>query len=640
MAALAVGLPAGAEETLEVVVVSATRSEQPLEKTGTSVSVLTGDEIDRRQSPYLTDALAALPSLTINRTGSVGQTATVSIRGAEQGQTVTLIDGIRLNDPSDVSGGTLFGDLMVNNISRIEVLAGAQSALYGSDAIGGVVNILTRRGGDHTADIVASAEYGTYNTHRLNVAANGTIGAVEYGTAINEFATKGISSADSRNGNTESDGTHNVAATVNTRTHLDAAFSLDLRGYVSHAHTAFDDNYAWTAPYALSDSAAYSTDALYAGYAGINGDGFAGRFHNRVALIATTSDRDFYDSGSDSLHHNYAYTGAALRLEYQGTVEIETETELTFGAESERTTFTNDSFSSYAAATRIAGHKRITGGYAQLQHTLFDQLTLTGAVRYDDDEEFGNHTSSKFAAAWAIPGWDTTVRANYADGFKAPTLYQLYSAYSNPIASLKPEQAKAWEAGIDRRLFADKVTASLTYFERRNGDQIDFQNCYSAADAAGCPYRLSQYGYYVNTGRTMARGIEVAVAAALTDTLSLSLRYTNLSAYNRTTHLDLSRRPQDSAYAVATWSPLNALRVGTDVRFTGKRFNDASESTRLGAYASVGLFADYDIDARWQVFARIDNLTNDRTERVTGYGTPGLAASFGIRLRQSVDANR
>ncbi len=627
----AVVVPALAEPS-ETVVVSATRSAQKLEVTGTSLAVLSGEELTSRQTVMLTDALGMTPGIAVNRVGGAGQTATVSVRGAESGQTVALIDGIRLNDPSDVSGAVPFGDLLLNNTQRIEVLRGPQSTLYGSDAIGGVVDITTRRGGDRPFALAASVEGGSYASWRLNAAANGSVGRVDYGVALNDFGTNGISAANSRRGNAEADGYRNIGATINTRTRLVEGVSLDLRGYYTHAQTDYDDGYQWVAPYALTDSAAYDIHSLYAGYVGANADAFGGRLRNRLALIATSGTRDYYDSASDTEHLNYAYSSGSTRFEYQGTVDLDA-TQVTFGAESEAVSFVNESVYSYMAAERVSGGKTVTGGYGQVQQTLFDVLTLTAGVRYDHDGEFGGHTSTKIAAAWQVPEWNLTLRANYGDGFKAPTLYQLYSNYSNPIAKLKPETAKGWEAGVDKNWLDGRIAASLTYFERRNWNQIDFQTCYSAADAAGCAFRLTQYGYYVNIDRTKTSGVEVALSAALSDTLKLTANYTNMSAIDRTTGLDLARRPQETANVALFWHPLDALNLGASVNVTGKRFNDAANATKLGAFETAGVFADYALDDMWQVYGRIDNLFDDRTERVTYYGTPGISATFGIRAK-------
>jgi vitamin B12 transporter len=627
---LAAAAPAFAD-TVETVVVSASRSEQPLAETGVSISVLTGEDLAERQSVFLTDALAATPGLTVNRAGGPGQLATVSLRGAEQGQTVTLIDGIRLNDPSDVSGGSLYGDLVAANIERIEVLRGPQSTLYGGSAIGGVVNIVTRRGGDRPFALTASAEAGTQDSWRLNAAANGTAGGVEYGAALDYSGTKGISAADSRAGNREADGYRNLSATVNTRTHLADTISLDLRGYASRARSEFDDGY--DAAWAVADSAAYGTHSLYAGYAGLNGDFLGGRFKNHLALIGSFGKRDDYDSSYYDYDQplNYSYSGNASRIEYQGIFDADADTRIVFGAETELSGYRNANFTVYEADSFASGGKRISGGYGQIQHTLFDALTLTAGVRHDSDEEFGSHTSVKFAAAWQLPEWDTTLRANYGDGFKAPTLYQLYSPYSNPIAGLKPETARGWEAGIDKGFYNGRLQTSLTYFERRTKNQIDFQSCYSAADAPGCAYRLAQYGYYVNIGRTKAEGIEASLTAAITDTLRLTANYTNMSAIDRSSGLDLARRPHVMANAAVNWRPLPELNLSASANFIGKRFDDAAETVPLGAKPTVDLFGDYALDETWQLYGRIDNIFNDRTERIAHYGAPGIAASIGVR---------
>jgi vitamin B12 transporter len=625
--------PALADQPVETVVVSATRSEQKASLTGETVTVITGEDLATRQSVFLIDALQSVPGLAVNRTGGPGQIATVSIRGAATAQTVALIDGVRLNDPSEGSGSVLFGDLAANGVARIEVLSGAQSTLYGSDAIGGVVNILTRRGGDTPFALIAGAEGGSYQSWRLSAAANGTVARTEYGAAVSFAGSKGISAADSRLGNVESDGTRNISATLNTRTQLGEGVSLDLRGYYSHAHSQFDDNYGWTPPYAPADSAAYSINAFYGGYVGLNGDFLGGRFKNRLALIAIASKRDFYDSGSDTLHLNYGYDGGAVRLEYQGIVNLSDALEAIFGAESELTSFGNDSYYSYMPAERLGGRKRISGGYAEVQHTLFETLTLTGGVRIDDDEKFGAHTSLKFAAAWQVPQWDAVLHANYGDGFKAPSLYQLYSAYSNPAATLKPEAARGWEAGIDKTAWDGRLRLSLTWFQRFNSNEIGFQNCYAASDAPGCPLRLAQYGYYDNIARSKASGIETGASVLIADGLKLTLDYTNMDAIDRTTGKDLPHRPHEMANAAVTWQALDGVDLGAALHVTGKRFDDAADSRRLTAATQFDLFGAVALDGHWQLYGRIENLFDDRTERVSYYGTPGIAATMGVRAK-------
>ena len=210
-------LAARAADAPEAIVVTATRTPEPVEKTGESVSVISAQEIQTQQIVAVTDVLQETPSVTAVRNGGLGQNTTASLRGAEAGQTLVLIDGVRINDPSTVDNEALLGDVLVNNIDRIEILRGPQSTLYGSDAIGGVVDILTRRGGDTPFSFRANAEGGSFDTYHVNAAADGTVSDVEYGAAANFLHSNGVSAADSRNGNPETDGYTNLGATENVR---------------------------------------------------------------------------------------------------------------------------------------------------------------------------------------------------------------------------------------------------------------------------------------------------------------------------------------------------------------------------------------------------------------------------------------
>jgi vitamin B12 transporter len=605
----------------ETVVVTATRTPQPAGITGESVSVVTGADLQIQQIDVVTDALAEIPGVSVSRDGGVGQTTSVNIRGAETGQTLVLIDGVRLNDPSSVDDQAVLGDLLVNNIDRIEVLRGPQSTLYGSDAIGGVVDILTKRGGAEPFAVNASAEGGSFDTWHLNAAANGTAGDVEYGAAANYFDTNGISAADARNGNTETDPYRNLGATMNTRVHLSDILSVDLRGYYTQSHTDFD---GFPPPnYTFRDDPEFGTASLIAGYAGVNLSLLDGRFTNRVAFIGSESNRkdfgefDFF-TNAFSPTENFFARGDAQRFEYQGTFDIDKANQLVFGAETQRVAISTQSLEFDPGPTH--GSKRINGYYAQYQSTLFDQLTLTGGVRLDDDSEFGTHTSVKLAGAWNIPGWDTTLHANYGDGFKAPTLYELYSQYKNPFHALKPETAQGYEVGLDHMFLDNRVRASLTWFERHTGEMIEFVDTFTYP-----------YGYYDNVARSRSRGIEAEFDAKLTDTLSVSADWTNMSSKDLTTGLDLARRPDNTASGTVTWKPLDKLTLGGSVVFQGARYDNGGNSTSDQADTTVDLFGSYVVFGKTEVYARVENLMDQDEEPVAGYGRTGRAVYAGVR---------
>jgi len=622
VALIALIAPAFAQSVPETVVVSATRTPQPLEVTGESVSVMTGEELDSQQIDVVSDALKELPGLTVVRDGGPGQTTDVLTRGAEAGQTLVLIDGVRINDPSATTGEAILGDLMVNNIERIEVLSGPQSTLYGSDAIGGVIDILTKRGGDTPFAFNAEAEGGSFDTARLNLAANGTDGAFEYGAAANYYLTSGISAADLRPANAQPDGTHNWGLTANLRWHASDSVSFDARLYYTHARDTFD---GYPPPnYTLQYDGEFGRDTLLAGYLGANVSLIGGRFENRLALLYTDSNRENFDVNLTPEEDFYA-KGKATRFEYQGIFEANQTNEITFGAESETTTLNTESIYDPAA---ILGNDRISGGYVQWQTQPLASLTLTGGVRYDDDKNFGGHTSLKFAGAWQATA-TTTLRADYGDGFKAPSLYDLYSEYSNPLVALKPETAKGWEAGIDQALW-DGARASATYFARDTRNQIDFFDCYGVSSTA-CTLRASEGGYYYNIGRSRASGVEVAASAKPAEALTLSADYTYLSAVDSDTGLQLARRPQNSTNLTATWQASAAFAAGLNLNYAGSRFDDDAHLTPLKAATEVNLFASYKLCEHLELFGRVENLFNNGADPVAGYSTPARAFYAGIR---------
>jgi vitamin B12 transporter len=612
---------------LQDVVVTATRTEQPRALTGTSISVLTATDLAVGPTLLVSDALQQTPGLTIVRNGGVGQTTSLGLRGALAGQTLVLIDGVRINDPGAPDGAAILADLLVDNLERIEVLRGPQSTLYGSDAIGGVVNLLSRRGGQTPLDFSASVEGGSLDSYRGNLAANGSAGAVDYGLAGNYYRTRGVSAADARNGNSEDDGYRNAGATGNLRWHLADALSIDVRGYYSDARTHFD---GYPPPsYTFQDTPEYGSDKLLAFYTGFNAELLGGRWQNRFAFSGVASDRQNFDPTLSPSEEFYARGNSRL-LEYQGVLDFSHAGQLTFGAETHRTTLSTASPNPFDAdPAPITGATRINGYYAQYQRTLWQGLTLTGGARHDQDSHFGGHTSLKFAGAWQLFDGATLLRANYGDAFKAPSLYELYSPYSNPEKTLAPESARGWEAGVEQRLLAGRVRASLSYFERRTRDQIDFFDCFGSGSPA-CSVR--PFGYYDNIDRSRAQGLEAELALQLLEQLSLTANFTHLKAIDLVTRNELARRPRAQAQLRLDWRFAARWSVGAAASYTGARFDDQFESIPLPGYTLLNVHASCAVTRSLRVYARVDNLLDKVYEPVAGYGALPRTLALGLRL--------
>jgi vitamin B12 transporter len=636
---------ASADSISENVVVTATRTDQPALVTGESISVIPDSELKTLQIVPLTDALALTPGLTVNRTGPIGQPATISIRGAETGQTLVLIDGVRINDPSATDEGAILGDVLVNNISRVEVLRGPQSTLYGSDAIGGVVNIITQRGGAEPFALNASAEGGSLDTYHVAAGANGTVDGVEYGAGANFYHTNGVSAADARNGNPETDGYTNLGLSGNVRIPLGSWANLDLRGYYTRARDDFDDNSGFVPPYLAADSFAYNTNRLAAGYAGLNFDVFNGMLKNRVAVIATDSNREFYDSYYDFGVHmkDDQDKGSGLRFEYQGIADLSPDDQLTFGAESQRLNFTSDVFGFFGS--HADGHATINSLYAQYQKTLFDTVTLTGGVRYDHNSQFGSRTSVKLAGAWKVTD-TTTLHANYGDGFKAPSLYEQFSQYNDPDGPLHPETARGWEVGGDQAFWDGRMHATLAWFERNTRNLIDFESCFAVVLPPECTgATLAAGGFYFNVGKSRARGLEAGLSMQFTDTLSGQLNYTNMTSVNTTPGdpLDgfaLTRRPHIQDSAMLTWTPWTAWSFSASVLHVGSRVDQYDTSTAPPtvfvdkAYTLANLYGSWAINSQFSLYGRVENLFGQRYEPELGYGATGRTFFVGVRVTE------
>jgi vitamin B12 transporter len=619
---------------LQQIVVSATRTAQPLDKTGSSLSVISAAELDQRQTLVVTDILAQIPGLTVSRNGGPGQDTNLYIRGAEPGESLVLIDGIRINDPGSPDGEPILGDLLNNDIDRIEILRGPQSTLYGSDAIGGVVNILTQRGGATPLSLRLQAQGGTFDTQQFNLAANGTEGVLDYGAAANYYGTRGVSAADARNGNTEPDGYVNFDATANVRLHATENLSLDLRGFYIRSRAEID---GYPPPdYSFQDDAEFGDNTLRAGYAALNVSLFDGRLTQRVALIASDSDRRFYGAFDPVTFaftpaENFYASGGATRVEYQGVIELGAANELTYGAERQLSTLSTDSLPDYGAGP-TTGRDRITGYYGEWQGTIARQLTLTGGLRYDDDHEFGSHTTLKVAAAWQLFQGNTILRANYGGGFKAPTLYQLFSQYSNPTQALRAETADGWEVGADQLLLDKRLRATLTYFERHEQNAIDFFNCYDETTPVGaCLLREAEGGYYYNVGRSRSNGYEAELVFRPGATFSAWANYTNMKAIDLATGLALARRPHVSGNVGLTWTPQPRTSLGASVSYVGARFDDGADTTRLSSNTTVNLYASYALGAHLQLFGRIENLLDNVSEPTFGYGAVTRGCFAGLR---------
>jgi vitamin B12 transporter len=614
-----------AEPKDEIIVTAANRTETELDKIGQTVSVIDLAEIERRQTQNVADILRTVPGVTIARSGSIGGTTSVFIRGAEGDQTVALIDGVKLNDPSSVGGGFNFGNLLTGNIERIEVLRGSQSVLWGSQAIAGVVNMVTRRPTEQL-EVNARGEYGFRDTVNLVGNVSGKAGPLSASAGAGWFRSDGISNFAESRGGREQDGYENVGANANFNLALTDNISLDARGWFSRGRFNID---GFPPPrFAFADVNEESITREIVGYTGINAALFDGKFRNRLGFAITDTDRR--NTALDGAPtETFRGKGRNERLEYQGIVDIAKGWEATFGLEQEISTFSSSSF----GAPANVGRARIYSGYAQVVGTLTEGFTVTGGVRHDDHDRFGGATTFGANAVYSLAATGTTFRASYAEGFKVPSLFQLLSDFGN--TALDPERSTGWDAGITQDLIGGRLQLSAVYFERDSTNLILFISCPQPRTGI-CTNRPS--GTYDNIGLATARGAEFAVTLRPVDVLQVQFTHGNVDTRNRTigsANFDrrLPRRPENSSSLLVDYRWSFGLETGFTLTNVSEAFDNASNTTRLPGYLLADLRAMLPMGDNLELTARIENLFDEQYETAFRFGQMPRAGYVGVRLR-------
>ena len=623
--------PAMPATTTDPIVVVANRAPEPLSKIGQSVTVIDDAAIQSSQAVVVSDLLAQTPGLTVSRNGGEGQETSVFIRGADSDETLVLIDGVQLNDPSSPSAGYDFSNLLVGDISRIEILRGAQSTLWGSQAIGGVVNIVTAApsgalGGD------LDLQGGSRSTQDYRGDVGGTLDRLSFRLAGSYFTTAGVPAFDQYFGGRRPDGDHNAGFSGRVGYAVTPDVSLDLRGYYTRSQAAHD---GYDTPNGqFGEDSEYSDTFQYIGYAGLNVRMLDGRLMNRLDVQYTDTQSKDFDPGvasySPSTETFYGF-GRNTRLEYQGTLDIADGYRAVFGAQHELSAFDTDTpaYDGGVPAPQKA-HVSEDSGYAQLQAEPIRNLTLTGGLRYDQHQTFGGHATAQASAAWALNNGATLLRASFGQGFKAPSLYQLFSPYGpTPRQSLRPEVSNSWDLGVEQHFWDGRAMLSATYFGRDTRDLIEFVS-------TNIP---PTYGVYRNLGRATAEGIELQGGLKLSQALSLSANYTYTHAVDVTGQVPLLRRPDDTANASATYlwpiklSTALAVRYSSASHDQGYDINFNPYPVRLKAYELVDLRASYPLTGRLEVYGRIENLFDQHYETAYQYGTLGRGVFAGVRAR-------
>jgi vitamin B12 transporter len=609
------------EKTQEIVV-TATKLETPVKEVGSSITVITDEQIEKMQKTSVLEVLKTVPALDVNQSGGPGGTTSILIRGAKSEHTLVIIDGVEMNDPITPGRTFNFAHLSVDNIERIEILRGPQSTLYGSDAIGGVINIITKRGG-RTPSAFASMEGGSYNSFRGAAGSNGGNEWIQYSAGFSHWNTDGISAASESDGNSEQDAYRNTNVYGTLSLAPADIFNLDFtlrfidadsNGDIGYGVGGDDPNYLTLSQQLLfrSQGRLYLFDDIWEQTLG-----FSFTDHD----LYTRNDRDEVNPDNYLLS---TYQGQILKLDWQNNFYIHDTNIATFGIETEEdkgeSTYYEESI--YGPWTNDFENKsaRTTAYYLQDQIKLWGSWFTTLGLRIDDHSRFGTKTTYRFAAAYLVPQTGTKIKASYGTGFKAPTLLQLYSYWGNE--DLGPEESTGWDFGLEQSIFEKRVSVGATYFYNDIDGLINFE-----------------LATYDNVGEAVMKGVEAFGSIQPMEKLETRFSYTYTNTKDKATAKDLIRRADNKFSFTLDYGFREKGNIHLDILYIGERddmvfdpITYESSRVRLDGYVSVNPAFSYLISERVQMFFRIENLFDRTYEAISGYGTPGISVYGGMKF--------
>lgn len=578
--------------TLDPIVLSASKTEQSLKDVTSDIQIITADELEENHITSVLDALRSIALLPVAQSGGLGQQSSFFQRGFASENTVILIDGIRYNDPTTTKGQSQLEHLMIDNIDRIEILNGAQSGVWGANAAAGVINIITKKGGDKLS-VNGKLEYGSYGTAKIGVDASRKIGSLSYFIGANQLYSDGFSAMSPRGDNPEhyeKDPYKNQ--TLNAKLSYELSDSDTLSGTLTliNAHTRYD-------AYAQPDSAANEIHQLNRLGSLSYRHRFSDENYVNVSYALSTFEKN------DPLGYTTLFKGTNKELSLLSHLGYSENGFIVIGADT------------FDARNTVNNKKLYSKGIFLTNTNRFGSLILTESLRHDMYDTFNDKTTGKAGAKYLF-GDTIFLSANYGTAYRVPSLYELYASYyGNP--ELKPETTRSFD------LTFGFGGVSITYFNNTVDNLIGFDP-----------------STYVNeqvSGKSHFKGYEIRYSQIFHEKLALSASYQKLSAKDKDKK-ELIRRPNESAMVSLSYYATPDLSLGTLVNYIGSRYdNDYSTypETRVqtGRYTLLGASLNYELNPSVALYLKGENLTDKRYQEVEGYATAGRTVSAGMNAR-------
>lgn len=600
------------------VVVTSDRFPTDPEKITGSYTVVLNEEMQRRQLRTVADVLKWVPGVSVQQSGGQGTQTSVFVRGANSNHTLVLIDGVNVSDPASPNGAVDFGNFLTENLDRVEIVRGPMSTLYGSQAIGGVINMVTKAG-QGPMNGAAFTELGTRLQSNSGAFVRGSEGRFNYnltfaGTyAPNDTIVPGRFTPSG--GFVDSDPYRNL--TVASRLGFEINDTTNLNWY-----TRFINSQVKFDQVGLEDPNATEFSQQLFNRVELDGKYFDGRWNPVIGVNYSTIYR--HDQDFPSLQVPFPFTqdsyfnGRRLQVDWKNLVNITEQFAFIGGIDYDRTwAYSN------ADGAQGWGTMAQTGFYGQLRATLFETLNLNLGGRIDVNDVYGTVSTWRAGASYLFQPTDTKIKGSYGTAFKAPSLFELYGAgfFCAGNRNMKPEYSRGYEFGVEQGLFDRKVTAGLTYFFNSYNNLVQ------------CP---PPFTTLVNVANAQSEGFETFLQIKPFSWMDFNFEYTYLIPRNVTANVPLVRRPQDTFNIRAEVRPWENVRLGAGVMQVSNRYDFNATTGAImqpSPYTLLRFTAAYDVIPSVQLFARAENVLNQVYEEPEGFQGRYFQAFFGVKAR-------
>lgn len=564
---------------------TAIRTEQALSDLVADVTVIDRDTIERSGAAGLADVLSRVPSIEFVRNGGAGANTSLYVRGAETRFTAVYVDGVRVD--SQATGGATWEAIPLGLVDRIEVLRGAAGAVYGSDALGGVIQIFTRKGGDGFAPF-AGFGFGTYGTQKYDAGFSGASGALDYALGLARQTSTGFNARPIAGQNPDLDGYTSESANARLGFQLNQAHRLEATALTNNQNSQYDTSAT------KEDRSQHNLQAVGLNWKAKWSDVYSSKLSVTDSLVRYETSPSPYLSIT---HLNgYLFQNEFRQGAHLMTAALERKVD-----QLQNGTIDRD---------RLQDGLALGYGWASSQHTV--QFN----VRHDQDSEFGGQDTGGAAYGYALtPQWRAT--ASLGTAFRAPTLYQRFSDYG--VASLKPESSRNRELGLRYTsgpnnfgvvAYQSDVTNLITYVNGA-GACVSTSGCYANTAQA-------EYSGVTFSGRRHMNGFNVQVSLDLQD------------PRDAISGKQLARRARQHGN-VSVDTRWGAWRVGADLLFAAKRYDNAANTTELPEYSVLSLHASTHLNKDWTLLARVDNVGDTSYQLASGYATAGRSFYLGVK---------